>query len=714
MSPTTPERVRTTTPDTERVRATTPGPERVRPTTPGPERVRPTIPDTERVRTTIPGPERVRTTTSGPERVRPTTPGPERVRTTTPGPERVRTTTPGPERVRTTTPGPERVRTTTPGPERVRPTIPGPERVRTTIPDTERRVRPDYTGHRAGENDYTGHRAGENDYTGARAGENDYTGARAGSRAPSIPRCGVSSPFRGHLSTKSNAFCIGHSSRLSDQYRIRDNMLIHYNKILSAKAAVDCSVPRSLTKSIKYSDQQRREKMKKEVTRLERASHSDAASRPRSRDSADSAVHRKDLYGPHSPLLRRSPYSDPGPVYSPSSFISSPRRLRSPAHTGEVYRRHPDLSSPHCHLSSTNSAFSGLGKFQDNQIKTYSGDLLEKHSHHFTNKERPFTPRTLKTQAKSALAQSRHYTPPRWKRRGAAAETQTDLSSFRCRSRSPERDSSPIRDEEWNLENLHLSDEDDEGHVEQNQPLISRFSFSDFKSPSPALQKIQSGEEELAYLNFVADVTNEILTLGLYSDRALDRVFQRHVEENRHRLDESKMRHLLDTLRTDLDVAEESNVKSPARSPWVGDTNGSAREAMSYRDRRLHMDSPPFNDSLTEAAIRDCAQTEQEDGGDTSPRQSPDHDLDDRGPEGDRGSPDQEDDDDLQAMTVTPADASAEDHTSDDTCSSGGDLPQNNQDSAALEDLERSFSDVVRVSRDEDVSDPGAEETDDF
>ncbi|CAI9582760.1 unnamed protein product [Staurois parvus] len=382
----------------------------------------------------------------------------------------------------------------------------------------------------------------------------------------SPPSHAVVCPARleGHMSTKSNAFCIGPSSRLSDQYRIRDHMLAHYNKILTAKAAVDCSPPKSMTKSIKYNDQQRRERLKTVVTRIERDSSSSRASssRPNSRESLDSALQQKDLYNGYRNTHRQFSYSDPGA--SPTSFISSPRHFHSSEHAADIRRRHPDLSGASsrmgCGLSGSSTWGAAMRKFQDNREKTYSGDLIEKHSHHFTSKQRPFTPRTLKTPAKSALAQSRFYTPPRRKRKEVnEAEVQTDLSSFRGRhgaaNRDPPLDGEQVEDPEDSL----LSDE--EVDTDQHRFSASRMSFNEFKSPSPTMQRIHSEEEELAYLEFVADVTNEIMSLGLFSDRVLDRVFERHLEENRHCLDEGKMRHLLDTLRADLDSKDEKKLE---------------------------------------------------------------------------------------------------------------------------------------------------------
>uniref|UniRef100_A0AC11ENU3 Spermatogenesis associated 7 n=1 Tax=Ovis aries TaxID=9940 RepID=A0AC11ENU3_SHEEP len=56
-------------------------------------------------------------------------------------------------------------------------------------------------------------------------------------RAASVlPTFDPSCLFKGHLSTKSNAFCTDSSSlRLSSLQLVKNHMAVHYNKILSAK-----------------------------------------------------------------------------------------------------------------------------------------------------------------------------------------------------------------------------------------------------------------------------------------------------------------------------------------------------------------------------------------------------------------------------------------------------------------------------------------------
>ncbi|NWV15240.1 SPAT7 protein, partial [Ptilonorhynchus violaceus] len=68
-------------------------------------------------------------------------------------------------------------------------------------------------------------------------------------------------------------------------------------------------------------------------------------------------------------------------------------------------------------------------------------------------------------------------------------------------------------------------------------------------------------EEELLYLTFIEDVTNEILRLGLFSNRVLDELFECHIEENKNRLDEAKMRHMLDVLKADLGCSVDSETE---------------------------------------------------------------------------------------------------------------------------------------------------------
>ncbi|NXH24099.1 SPAT7 protein, partial [Myiagra hebetior] len=68
-------------------------------------------------------------------------------------------------------------------------------------------------------------------------------------------------------------------------------------------------------------------------------------------------------------------------------------------------------------------------------------------------------------------------------------------------------------------------------------------------------------EEELLYLTFIEDVTNEILRLGLFSNRVLDQLFECYIEENKNRLDEGKMRQMLDVLKSDLGCSQDSETE---------------------------------------------------------------------------------------------------------------------------------------------------------
>ncbi|NWI61374.1 SPAT7 protein, partial [Calyptomena viridis] len=68
-------------------------------------------------------------------------------------------------------------------------------------------------------------------------------------------------------------------------------------------------------------------------------------------------------------------------------------------------------------------------------------------------------------------------------------------------------------------------------------------------------------EEELRYLTFLEDVTNEILSLGLFSNRVLEQLFECHIEENKNHLDEAKMRYMLDALKADLGCGLDSEAE---------------------------------------------------------------------------------------------------------------------------------------------------------
>uniref|UniRef100_A0A3Q3LGI8 Spermatogenesis associated 7 n=1 Tax=Mastacembelus armatus TaxID=205130 RepID=A0A3Q3LGI8_9TELE len=158
--------------------------------------------------------------------------------------------------------------------------------------------------------------------------------------------------------------------------------------------------------------------------------------------------------------------------------------------------------------------------FQDPVQKTYSGDLLQKHSQRFTP-DKPFTPKTLKSDKSSYLSKYRYYRAPQKK---------------------PTQDRTHMRRYTSNLSESQII-----------AVAISSSSLSPDGGTSPIMKSVSAEEEELMYLEFISAVTEDMLSRGHISDRVLDRVIMRHIDMNRHQLDEGKMRHLLEVLRKDFE-----------------------------------------------------------------------------------------------------------------------------------------------------------------
>ncbi|XP_055496327.1 spermatogenesis-associated protein 7-like isoform X2 [Leucoraja erinacea] len=327
------------------------------------------------------------------------------------------------------------------------------------------------------------------------------------------------------------AYYVSSPKKMVDQHLTQAHMTSHYNRILSAKASVDCSVPKSMLLSVKYQDQRQKQNLLRQnrkgfiSARSECWSSSDSSGRL---TSIDHVQNRSILeHNDGTRCLTNGCITPNQTIVSSQEFSILPS---SPSFDKETAQKifttcYSDLSSGtptsyQQHYKTFCSSSASLANqhyyrtFQDPRQKTYSGDVLDKHAHHFTNEQR-FRPRILKKEAESSLAHYRYYTPVKKKklskRNLVTQETQTDFNRL----------SSTIR------------------------------------IKSPIMRKVQAEEEELKYLEFISDITSEILTRGLFSNRVIESIFERRIEESKHRLDEQKLRSMLDELKKDLDCKPE-------------------------------------------------------------------------------------------------------------------------------------------------------------
>ncbi|XP_055989738.1 spermatogenesis-associated protein 7 isoform X2 [Sorex fumeus] len=438
-------------------------------------------------------------------------------------------------------------------------------------------------------------------------------------RATSVlPRFGPPCLFKGHLSTKSNAFCTDSSSlRLSTLHLIETHMAIHYNKILSAKAAVDCSIPISLTTSIKYADQQRREKLKKELAQYQRdfklsKTAGQAKSKNNSRSlftglekpSGDPQVEDEKIgFNFVKEVNRFSSFPRPLVTSSESLCLNLPK-------SSEVFstgtKKHAsssqsitdyNVSEPRKPCSRVKnvrrpkSTFSNSHRFQLVISKASNGDLLDKHSDLFSNTQLPFTPRTLKSEAKSFLSQYRYYTPAKRKQNLAdpqtEAETQAEPNSLKsdCDAAADEN----VIDSELALQQVSSCLTYKEEEITHLPLEIHGLAWDSIKNDTP---QYSSSKEELLYLSFIENITEDILKVGLFSNRFLEQLFERHIKQNKHHLEEDKMRQMLHILKVDLGcISKENSVTINVGMSNLSDfeTDGSSKQDDSKTEQDIEL-----------------------------------------------------------------------------------------------------------------------------
>ncbi|XP_028294134.1 spermatogenesis-associated protein 7 homolog isoform X2 [Gouania willdenowi] len=360
---------------------------------------------------------------------------------------------------------------------------------------------------------------------------------------------GFSSDVR-KRSLKVNPFWPQYSSKVTEPI-IQNDMMFHYKRIITAKSAIDTSVPESYVCFVKNKDrikqnQQRRSRPQSAVSRSQK-------SRRASCSSAQTNSSVCDADGPDVCLR--------------SSVVSSPR-VTTTFHSNEPVYSSPKTNAKRTHPASgkkqgsteassqrRKSACSLRASEDQNMYKTFqvpeqttcSGDLLQKHSHLFTP-DQPFTPKLLKSEKSSSLSNYRYYrAPPRTKSKECEQvldESSQDLTTDHEGSQA-ELSETFLSSSSQQSRNTNSQDRDFFNDPERASPDDSKASEMGTRSVS--------AEEEIEYLQFISAVTEDILSRGHISDRVIKQVFQWHLDNNLHNLDEVKVRHLLEVLRQDFD-----------------------------------------------------------------------------------------------------------------------------------------------------------------
>ncbi|XP_074662762.1 spermatogenesis-associated protein 7 homolog isoform X2 [Tubulanus polymorphus] len=392
---------------------------------------------------------------------------------------------------------------------------------------------------------------------------------------------------KGHLGLKSSPYAPT-ATKLSGQHIIQDHMTAHYRMINSAKPAVDTSTPKAWLISQKVRDRARREALKQNVLKPRSRPPSRSSSR-HSNTSQDGYLDDDDPYSPYHRAMRgpmKANHDIRVDMVQETEMPFVEKMVNDTKNSPIVYQSPRPIRSniPDYVKSGSGNPPPGSPR------RTSAGDLLNDHSDSFTE-GRPFTPRTLKTNRRSKLSEFRYYNPPPQKKNGKSSEKQPKNSGTNGRVHQDESENlmfETLQSRDFSrVDSARKSDVPklditvDQDHMkwlheqatkaQYRTSRDSRFNesmpntrnksgFYSGRMETRELGTIQTArsmdrEEELKYLDFVRDVTSDVLERGIFTNRVLKQVFEHHLEKHKDKgLKLNRMRELLNKLRQDLGI----------------------------------------------------------------------------------------------------------------------------------------------------------------
>ncbi|CAH1790916.1 unnamed protein product [Owenia fusiformis] len=418
---------------------------------------------------------------------------------------------------------------------------------------------------------------------------------------------------KGHMTLKSSPFAPT-QNKLQSQYMIQDHMNAHYRMIDRAKPTVDMTPPKSWGISQKVRDQSKRE-VSKSAPKMKKPS-SRTNSRQSLRDFENEIFFDEQFEDTVQGQNYDTSYFDQYQDNPPNGTMQNTQNggfgtyrsrtagsvLSRPTSSIARKQQSADILDKRAHkfvepqkpftprtLKSTRaSKLSGFKYYNPPKRKDKQGPGA-KNSLEPSRAETPLTEEyyqdtldeTLQSRAFEILKQrnaSPGGVPPldismdtdnlKWlKKQASQAEARLSQNGTLKTSQRP-YNNDRLTPDTYNKKQLNTTDTYNRTQLNNtsSNSLYDTSRWVETHTPKPdsrpmsksstTMERVTDEEEEMRYLEFVSDVTNDILARGIFTNRVLLQVFEKHVQQRKGELKISRMRTLLNQLREDLGIIE--------------------------------------------------------------------------------------------------------------------------------------------------------------